>query len=285
MHWHSLLFYPQLLSVITQEISQFLSSLVQNFNSGQIYNSEVVGLLQVETLTGNQQNLLIPQQIKGELLVVGDVKLLGVDLGEDVEAGLGLYRADTGDIVQCLGDELCLLIHAAAGDDVVLDTLIAAQCGLHDGLGRHIGAKTHVGEHVETFDIVSAQTHIAADNHPANAETCDHVGLGKTGEGDAEQIGGQGRNGDMLLTGENQAVIDLVGEDHQVVLSGQLYDLQQHILGVQRTGGVVGVNDNDCLGLGSNLAAHIVDVRIPLRLLVTNVVHSLAASQGNAGSP
>ena len=50
----------------------------------------------VEALAGDQKNLLIPQQIIGKLLIIGDVKLLGVDLGENVETGLGLDSTDAG---------------------------------------------------------------------------------------------------------------------------------------------------------------------------------------------
>ena len=44
----------------------------------------------IEALTCDQQDLLFSEQVKGELLVVGDVELLGVDLGEDIEAGAAL---------------------------------------------------------------------------------------------------------------------------------------------------------------------------------------------------
>ena len=64
----------------------------------------------VKALAGDQQDLLIPQQVKGELLIIGNIELLGIDLGENIEAGLGLYGADTGNIVQRFGDELRLLI-------------------------------------------------------------------------------------------------------------------------------------------------------------------------------
>ena len=81
MHLHSLLLF--LLSVILQEIPQLLGSLIQHFDSGKIHDSKVVGLMPVEALACDQQDLLFSQKIKGELLIVGDVKLLGIDLGEN----------------------------------------------------------------------------------------------------------------------------------------------------------------------------------------------------------
>ena len=104
-----------------------MGGLIQHFDTGQIHDTEVVGLMPVKALTGDQQDLLFPQQVKGELLIIGDVETLGVDLGEDIEAGLGLHSADTGDVIKGLGDKLSLLIYTSAGNDVVLDALIAAQ--------------------------------------------------------------------------------------------------------------------------------------------------------------
>ena len=37
----------------------------------------------VEALASDQQDLLFTQKIEGELLVIGDVELLGIDLGEN----------------------------------------------------------------------------------------------------------------------------------------------------------------------------------------------------------
>ena len=129
-----------LLSVIGKEIAKLYHGFVQHFNTGQIHDSEVIGLMPVEALAGDQQDLLIPQQVKGKLFVIGDIKLLCVDLGENIEAGLRLYSADTGDIIESLGDEFSLLIHTTTGNNVVLNTLITAESSLNNGLGRHIGA-------------------------------------------------------------------------------------------------------------------------------------------------
>ena len=111
------------------------------------------------------------------------------------------------------------------------------------------------------------------------------MGLGKTGEGDTEQVGCQGSDGDMLLAGKHQTVVDLVGEDHQLMLSCKVNDLLQNFLGVQCARGVVGVDDNDRLGLGSDLAAHIVNIGVPIRGFIAQIVDRLTAGQSHTGGP
>ena len=150
------------LSIVGEEVTHFVNGLFQDLDSGQVDNAEMIRLMPVKALAADEQYLLFTQKIKSELLIIGDIELFGIQLGENVEAGLGFHGADAGNIVESLVDIFSLLIDSAAGGDVGFDTLIAAQSGLHDGLGRHIGAKTHVGEHVKSLDIISAQILVAA---------------------------------------------------------------------------------------------------------------------------
>ena len=78
------------------------------------------------------RDLLLVQQVKGKLLVVRDVELLDVHLGEDVEGRLGLDSRDAIDGVERLVDVVTLLVDAAAGTDVLVDALVAAQGRLDD---------------------------------------------------------------------------------------------------------------------------------------------------------
>ncbi len=59
----------------------------------------MVGLVPVEALARYQQDLLLVQKVECELLVVGDVELLGVDLREDVETALGFTAGDAVDLL------------------------------------------------------------------------------------------------------------------------------------------------------------------------------------------
>ncbi len=78
-------------------------------------------------------------------------------------------------------------------------------------------------------------------------------------------------------------VVDLVGQDDQLVLAGHLDDLPEHALGIQRAGRVVRVDDDDRLGVARHLALDVLDVGHPVGLLVAQVVHRRAAGQGHRG--
>ena len=82
------------LAVVGHEVREVLHALAQNAHAGQVDHAEVVGLVPVEALARHDEDALLMQQVERELLVVGDVELLDVDLGEDVEGRLGLDRGD-----------------------------------------------------------------------------------------------------------------------------------------------------------------------------------------------
>ena len=119
---------------MAQEVSQLLGRFLQNFHPGQVHQTEMIRFFPVEAAAGNDQHTLFFQEIQGELAVAGDIEFLHIDLGEDVESSLGLYRTDSGNIVQRLVDEFPLLVDSATGNDVLIDTLVAAQSRLDDGL-------------------------------------------------------------------------------------------------------------------------------------------------------
>ena len=225
------------------------------------------------------------QQVKRELLIISDVELLHVELGEDVERGLRLDRGDAGNRVQRVVDVFALLVQTTAGHDVVVDALVAAESGLHDRLGGHIRADAHVGEHVDALDIVLRDGLVAAEHHPSDAVARDHVRLRQAGERDTEQVRGHGRYRDVLESIHHQTVVDLVGEDHQLVFAGQIDDLLQHLLRVEGAGRVVRVDQDDRHRAVGDLAAHVIDVRVPFGFLVAHVVHGGAAGQVDAGGP
>ncbi len=81
----------------------------------------------------------------------------------------------------------------------------------------------------------------------------------------------------MLNTVHNKSVVNFIGEDEKVVLTGNLNDVLKNLLRVNRTRRVVRVDDNDSLRLGGNFASHIVDIGIPVILLVTFVENGLTA--------
>ena len=67
----------------------------------------------------------------------------------------------------------------------------------------------------------------------------------------------------MLIPVHDQTVINLIGENDQLMLSCDLYDLLQDLLRIYRTCRIIRINDNDGLGLICDLASDVINIRIP----------------------
>ena len=89
----------------------------------------------------------------------------------------------------------------------------------------------------------------------------------------------------MFQAVHHQTVINLVREKDQLMLPGNLYQLLQKLLGVQRTGGVVGIDDNQRLGHRGDLALDILYIGTPIRAFIADVMHRLATGQVYTGGP
>ncbi|MBG9885568.1 hypothetical protein ABE10_02985, partial [Bacillus toyonensis] len=111
------------------------------------------------------------------------------------------------------------------------------------------------------------------DHEPPRTVSRDPVGLRETVEGQAEQIGGEPRGGNVLRAVEEDPVIDLVGEEKQVVLTRDLDHPLQHLTRVDRARGIVRIDDDDGLGPRRDLGPDVLEVRVPPVLLVAEVVH------------
>ena len=135
----------------------------------------MVGLGPVKAAAARDQNLLLVQQVEGKLLVVGDVELLHVHLGEDVERRTRLDHRDAVDLAERLIHIIALLVDTTAGANVVVDRLMATECRLNDGLSRHVRAQAHVRKHVDAHNKVAHAALVARKHHPANTVARDHV--------------------------------------------------------------------------------------------------------------
>ena len=162
---------------------------------------------------------------------------------------------------------------------------MTAQGGLHDGLSRHVGAKAHVREHVQAQNVIACKVFVARKDHPADTVARDHMRFGKARERHAEQIGRQRGNRGVLQAVHNQAVVDFIREDDQLVFTSDVNDLLKDLGGVQGAGGVVRIDDDDGLGTVVHLAFDVVDVGVPLRLLVADVMNRRAAGKRCACGP
>ena len=89
----------------------------------------------------------------------------------------------------------------------------------------------------------------------------------------------------MLIAVHAQPVVDLVREDHELVLARDLDDLLQDLARVDRARGVVGVDDDDGLRARDTRSRVVGDVGAPFGLLIADVVHGDAAGERGAGGP
>ena len=80
-------------------------------------------------------------------------------------------------------------------------------------------------------------------------------------------------------------VVDLVGEQHQLVLASQLHHAFQDFLRIDRAGGVVRVDQDQRLGVWRDLGFDVGQVGPPVGLFVAEVMHRLAAGQAHGGRP
>src|SRR5690606_4065485 len=174
---------------------------------------------------------------------------------------------------------------AATGQDQFVDALVAAQRRLHRELRGHVGTQAHVGQNLQPFDVVAGLVLGAAEDHPAGAEAGQPVRFGQTVEGDDEQVVAQRGHWNVLRIVIQDLAVDLVREDDQVVLARNTGDLQQNLLAVYRTRGIVRVDDDDRAGVRGDLLLDILDVRKPVRGLVTVIVHGHAARQADGRGP
>ena len=65
----------------------------------------------------------------------------------------------------------------------------------------------------------------------------------------------------------DQPLVDLVGNDHQVVFNGDLGQLLQHTLGQYTASGVAGGDEDHCPGAGGDFGADLVQVDLIAGLL------------------
>ena len=109
--------------------------------------------------------------------------------------------------------------------------------------------------------------------------------LGQAAKRNAGQVGGERCNGDVLVAVHAQAVIDLVGKNHELVPARDLNDALEHLARIDRARGVVGVDDDEGLGRARDLGLHILQIGIPIGLLITQIVHGMSTGKSCARRP
>ncbi len=246
---------------------------------------EVVRARPVEPGALHHLDLLPQQQVQDEPLVVDDGVHLRVDAREGVQRPLRLHARHPGDLVQPLPRAVALLVEAAARGDELPDRLPAAERGLDRVLRGRVGAQAHGGECGQPLQVVAGVLLRARHHHPAGAEPGHPVRLGQPAEGEAEHVRGQDRHRVVLGAVVQDLVVDLVGEDHQPVTARQVHNAVQDFPGVDGARRVVRVDDDHRPGAVGDLRGHVGEVRIPVRRLVADVVHGLAARERGHSGP
>ena len=124
--------------IITQEISQLCCCFLEYLHIWKIYYSEVIRILPVKSRSTCDEDVLIPQKIKGKLLIICNVELLLVKLREYVERCLRLNHTYSRYITERFINVLPLIIDPSSRQEQLICTLISAKAGLNYTLGRNI---------------------------------------------------------------------------------------------------------------------------------------------------
>ena len=104
----------------------------------------MIRILPVKSTSMNDQDLFLTKQIQSKLLIICNVKLLRINLWEDIKSSFWFHCTDTRDITQRIINKLSLFINTSTRNDVIIDTLMAAKCCLDNCLCRNIGTKAHI---------------------------------------------------------------------------------------------------------------------------------------------
>ena len=234
--------------------------------------------------------MLFMQELHGEIVIVFEVIYAAVDGREQVE---GRAIGDKGyafDLSQRFGGGLALLIQAAAGHQHSACALGIGHGRRNNQLRQRVAAQAHGGQLRHGLLDILQHAVRAVKHHPAAAEAADNMRFGQAVKGDAGHIGRKRGQGIVRQIIHHQAVVNLIRQQHQMMLAGNIGDSQQCFTAVYRAGGVIGVDQHDSLGTARYLAGDIVGVRIPVIPGVAVIKHrhaaaniSVVAPQGVAG--
>ena len=127
-------------------------------------------------------------------------------------------------------------------------------------------------------------------HHPARAVAADPVGLGESAERQAEDVvTGVGRGVVVHrlvdLVREEDLLVDLVGHQDEVVAAGDVGHARDDLVAVDRAGRVVGVDDDQGVGVLGDLGLDVGEVRVPAVGLVAAVVDRRPPGQGHGPGP
>ena len=89
----------------------------------------------------------------------------------------------------------------------------------------------------------------------------------------------------MLFAVHDEAVVNLIREDDELVLSRNLYNLFEEFLRIKGACRIVRIDYDDSFRLVGYLFLYVLKVRIPVGLFITDIMYRLAACQIGTGRP
>lgn len=199
---------------------------------------------------------------------------------EQVQRAVGLLTADPVDAVERAVREIALCCQSTLREQEVLDGLASAECGLDRVLRRHIGTHSHVGQQFDAFDETRRPLEWSGDGQPSGSEPADAVGLGQPRVCQTQNVSPGHRrkvcHGSAVV---DDLLVDLVGEEHQVMLAGNVDEALQHLRRVDGARRIVGIDDDNPSGARRDPGFQIVEVRCPALAFIGEVVNRRAAGK------
>ena len=230
-------------------------------------------------MAGDDENVLLMEELHGKVLIAFKIKRACLQAREQVKRSPVGNQGHAGDFAQPLHCGLALLIEPPAGKHHSPGAVPVLQGRGNDQLGQSIAAQAHGGQGRHALLHLGKLCLRAGKYHPAAAEAADDMRFGQAVKRHAGKVRCQRRHGIGRRIFKGQPIVNFVRKQQEVVLPGKLGNGQQRLLAVNRAGGVIGVDHQNCLGAAGDLGAHILQVRIPGILRVTAVIDRLAAAE------
>ena len=125
----------------------------------------------------------------------------------------------------------------------------------------------------------------AAEEHPAGAEDARPVHLGEAAEGGAQRVLAEGRRRRVLGVAVEDAIVDLVREDRDLLCLGETDEPRDDIARIDCAGGVVRIDDDQRLTPRTNEARDLLGVGDEFRLGTALVVDGFPARDHHRCGP
>ena len=215
-----------------------------------------------EAAAVDDQDLLLEQQIPCEFLV----RIRDVEPRESVESTPRLDQAQAWSGIRPCHSQVAAAAQFGGGFRQV--PMRPLQRRAHSVLFRTIRAQARAQQLVDALEVRLHVGRFPAHDTPADAPAGSEVGFRKPAEGHHRQIGCERRDGSVRPAVEDQLVVNLVGENHQVVLARKLHDCFERLPGMDGARWIVRVDDHHPARPRKNVAGELLEVRLPARAFV-----------------